>query len=57
MYKSKDTFSFDNLPNDFKKQVQDSLVRLREAYKNQKPPTYNPGFGTGNGNIPPAQQR
>jgi hypothetical protein len=53
MYKSRETYSFDKLPNDFKKQVQDSLVRLREAYKNQKPPTWNPGIGPGNGNIPP----
>ncbi|MBC8063303.1 MAG: hypothetical protein H7Y17_00610, partial [Chlorobia bacterium] len=39
------------LPPDVKKQIEDALARIREQYKNAKPPTWNPG--NGGGNIPP----
>lgn len=44
----------DNLSAEIKKQIQEALVRLREQYKDAKPPTWDYGGGGGNTPPPPA---
>ncbi len=46
---SGESVTLDKLPADIKKQLEDALSRLREQYKNMKPPNYNSGGGGGGG--------
>lgn len=54
---SGEAVAIDKLPADIRKQIQEALVRLREQYKDAKPPTWDYGGGGGNTPPPPAPTR
>jgi hypothetical protein len=53
-YTTKEAVAYDKLPADLRKKVDAAVARLREAYKNQKAPNWNPGNG---GATPPPPPR
>ncbi len=54
---SSEAVAIDKLPPDIKKQIQDALARIREQYKNAKPPTWDYGGRGGSTPPPPAPTR